>query len=69
LRKFFRYRHNTKILNAILKDLCWSINESKNNPKFYSPKELELVAPNALYNAVVNTKNCKVSREELEFAL
>lgn len=69
LHEFFRYTHNKKTLDTILKDLGWSVKGSKKNPKFSPPKDSDLVVSNALYNDIVNTKNYKVSREDVEFAL
>lgn len=69
LHEFFRYTHNKKTLDKILKDLGWSIKGSKKKPKFSPPKDSDLVSSNALYNDIVNTKSYRVSREDVEFSL
>ena len=69
LHEFFRYTHNKKTLDKVLISLGWSKNGTKAKPKFTPPKDSDLVSSNSLYNDIVNTKNYKVSREEVEFAL
>ena len=59
---------NKKTLDKVLKKLGWSIKGSKKKPKFNPPKDSELVKSNPLYNEIVNKKNYKVSREDVEFA-
>ena len=68
LHEFFRYTNNKKTLDKVLKKLGWSIKGSKNRPEFNPPKDSELVKSNPLYNEIVNKKNYKVSREDVEFA-
>lgn len=68
LIEFFRYTTNKKTLNKVLEDLGWSIKGSKKNPKFTPPKDSDLVESNPLFNDIVNNKNYKVSRENIEFA-
>ncbi len=68
LREFFRYTTNKKTLNEVLKNLGWEIGGSKKKPKFNPPKDSDLIFSNPLYNDIVNNKNYKVSREEVEFA-
>jgi len=68
LHEFFRYTNNKKTLDKVLKKLGWSIKGSKKKPKFNPPKDSELVKSNPLYNEIVNKKNYKVSRENVEFA-
>lgn len=68
LHEFFRYTNNKKTLDKVLKDLGWVIKGSKKKPKFNPPKDSELVAINPMYNEIVNNKNYKVSRENVEFA-
>lgn len=68
LHEFFRYTNNKKTLDKVLKDLGWNIKGSKKKPKFNPPKDSELIAINPLYNEIVNNKNYKVSREDVEFA-
>lgn len=68
LHEFFRYTNNKKTLDKVLKKLGWSIKGSKKKPKFNPPKDSELVKSNPLYNEIVNKKNYKVSREDVEFA-
>ncbi len=67
LHEFFRYTNNKKTLDKVLKKLGWSIKGSKKKPKFNPPKDSELVKSNPLYNEIVNKKNYKVSRENVEF--
>lgn len=68
LQEFFRYTNNKKTLDQVLKKLGWTIKGTKNKPKFNPPKDSELVQLNSLYNEIVNKKNYKVSREDVEFA-
>ncbi|MFT7283313.1 hypothetical protein [Nonlabens sp.] len=68
LHEFFRYTNNKKTLDKVLKNLGWSIKGSKKKPKFNPPKDSELVKSNPLYNEIVNKKDYKVSREDVEFA-
>ena len=68
LHEFFRYTSNNKTLDKVLKKLGWSIKGSKKKPKFNHPKDSELVKSNPLYNEIVNKKDYKVSREDVEFA-
>jgi len=68
LHEFFRYTNNKKTLDNVLKDLGWSVKGSKKKPKFNPPKDSDLVSLNPLYNEIVNSKNYKVSREDVEFA-
>ena len=68
LHEFFRYTNNKKTLDKVLKKLGWSIKASKKKPKFNPPKDSELVKSNPLYNEIVNKKNYKVSRENVEFS-
>lgn len=68
LQEFFRYTNSKKTLDKALKKLGWSIKGSKKKPKFNPPKDSELVKSNPLYNEIVNKKNYKVSREDVEFA-
>ena len=69
LHEFFRYTHNKNTLDQVLKDLGWSIKGTKKNPKFNPPKDSDLVSSNLLFNDIVNTKNYRVSRENVEFIL
>ncbi|MFA5300388.1 MAG: hypothetical protein WC389_19560 [Lutibacter sp.] len=68
LHEFFRYTNNKKTLDKVLKKLGWSIKGSKKKPKFNPPKDSELVTLNPMFNEIVNKKNYKVSREDVEFA-
>jgi len=68
LHEFFRYTNNKNTLDKVLKKLGWSIKGSKKKPKFNPPKDSELIKSNPLYNEIVNKKNYKVSREDVEFA-
>lgn len=68
LHEFFRYTNNKKTLDKVLKKLGWTVKGSKKRPKFNPPKDSDLVISNPLYNEIVNKKNYKVSREDVEFA-
>lgn len=68
LREFFRHTINNKTLEKVLKELGWSVRGTKNKPQFDPPKDSELVHTNKLFNEIVNHKNYKVSREDVEFA-
>jgi hypothetical protein len=68
LHEFFRYTSNKNTLDKVLIKLGWTIKGSKNKPKFNPPKDSELIKSNPLFNEIVNKKNYKVSREEVEFA-
>lgn len=69
LNEFFRYTNNKNTLNSVLKELGWSIKGTKKNPKFNPPLDSDLVTSNSLFNDIVNHKNYRVSRQEVEFAL
>jgi len=68
LHEFFRYTSNKNTLDKVLIKLGWTIKGSKKKPKFNPPKDSELIKSNPLFNEIVNKKNYKVSREEVEFA-
>ncbi|MBC6409167.1 MAG: hypothetical protein GDA42_01705 [Ekhidna sp.] len=68
LHEFFRYTNHKKTMDKVLKGLGWSVSDSKKKPKFNPPKDSDLVHTNALYNDIVNHKNYKVLREDVEFA-
>ena len=68
LHEFFRYTTNKNTLNDVLKELGWNVKGTKKKPKFDPPKDSVLVTTNPMYNEIVNNKNYKVSREEIEFA-
>ena len=68
LHEFFRYTNNKKTLDKVLKKLGWTIRGSKKRPKFNPPKDSDLVTSNKMYSEIVNKKNYKVSRENVEFA-
>ena len=68
LHEFFRYTNDKKTTDEVLKDLGWSVRGSKKKPKFSPPKDSDLVHTNPLYNDIVNNKNYRVSREDVEFA-
>ncbi len=68
LQEFFRYTNNKNTLDKVLRSLGWNIKGTKKKPKFDPPKDSELVALNPVYNEIVNKKNYKVSRENVEFA-
>lgn len=69
LHEFFQYTKNKKTLNEVLEELGWAIQGSKKKPKFSPPKDSDLVITNPTYNEIVNNRNYKVSREEVEFAM
>ena len=69
LQEFFRYTNNKKTLNEVLKSLGWNVQGSKKKPKFSPPKDSDLVSSNPTYNEIVNNRNYKVSREEVEFSM
>lgn len=68
LHEFFRYTNNKKTIDKVLKGLGWSVRGSKKKPKFNPPKDSDLIHTNPLYNDIVNNKNYRVSREDVEFA-
>lgn len=68
LQEFFRYTSSNNTLDSVLKELGWAIKGSKKNPKFKPPKDSDLISSNQLYSDIVNTKNYKVSREDVEFS-
>ena len=67
--EFFKYTTNKKTLDTVLKGLGWSIEGSKSKPQFNPPKDSDMVTSNSLYNEIVNQKNYKVSRQEVEFSI
>lgn len=69
LHVYFKYTSNKKTLSTVLKDLGWNIKGPKKKPKFYPPKESDLISLNPVYNEIVNSnRSYKVSREDVEFA-
>lgn len=68
LHEFFRYTTNKNTLNQVLRELGWNIKGSKKNQKFDPPKDSELVTSNPVYKEIVDNKNYKISREDVEFA-
>lgn len=68
LHEFFPYTYNKKTFDTILKELGWAVRGSKMKPKFGSSKDSELILSNPLYTEIVNRKNYKVSRENIEFS-
>ena len=68
LHEFFKYTTNKNTLDNILKKLGWQINGSKKKPKFNPPKDSDLVTNNSTFSDIINTKNYKVFREDIEFA-
>lgn len=68
LHEFFRYTTNKKTIDRVLRDLGWSVRGSKKKPKFNPPKDSDLVHTNPMYNDIVNNKNYRVSREDVEFS-
>ena len=69
IHEFFRYTHNKKTFNEVMKELGWSIKGGKKHPKIQPPLNSDLIANNSLYNEIINSKNYKVYNEDVEFAL
>jgi hypothetical protein len=68
LKEFIRYTDNKNTMQTVLSNLGWKIKGSKNKRKYNPPKDSDLISNNPLYSDIVNTKNYKVSREEIELA-
>lgn len=68
LNEFFRYTNNKNTLDKVLKDLGWAIKGSKKKPKFNPPSNSELVSSNPLFSEIINNKDYKTSKKEVEFA-
>lgn len=68
LKEFLVFSKTKKTLNKVLSDLGWSIKEDIDKPKICPPKDSDLVHSNSTYNDIVNHKNYKVSRENIELA-
>ncbi len=66
--EFMKYTHTKKTLNKVLLKLGWQLKGSKNKPKFNPPKDSDLIAKNPIYSEIVNNKDYKVSRGEVELA-
>lgn len=68
LHEFFRYTSNKETIDAVLKELGWTIKGGKKKPKIQAPLNSDLIAKNPLYNEIINSKNYKVYSEDVEFA-
>ncbi len=66
--EFMTYTHNKHTLNKVLLKLGWQLKGSKKKPKFNPPKDTDLIAKNKAYSEIVNNKDYKVSRGEVELA-
>ena len=67
LREFFQYTNNKKTFDKVLRELGWTIKGSKKKPKMEAPLNSDLIAKNPLYNDIINSKNYKVYKEDVEF--
>ena len=67
LHEFFRYTNNNKTFDKVLKELGWTFKGGKKKPKIEAPLNSALIAKNPLYNEIINSKNYKVYKEDVEF--
>ena len=67
LHEFFQYTNNKKTFDKVLIELGWTIKGSKKKPKMEAPLNSDLIAKNPLYNDIINSKNYKVYKEDVEF--
>ncbi|MCE2771757.1 MAG: hypothetical protein LW711_17350 [Saprospiraceae bacterium] len=67
LHEFFQYTNNKKTFDKVLRELGWTIKGSKKKPKMEAPLNSDLIAKNPLYNDIINSKNYKVYKEDVEF--
>ncbi|MFN5788376.1 MAG: hypothetical protein ACK469_06430 [Bacteroidota bacterium] len=67
LHEFFQYTNNKKTFDKVLRELGWTIKGSKKKPKMEAPLNSDLIAKNPLYNDIINSKNYKVYKENVEF--
>lgn len=67
LHEFFQYTNNKKTFDKVLTELGWTIKGSKKKPKMEAPLNSDLIAKNPLYNDIINSKNYKVYKEDVEF--
>ena len=67
LHEFFQYTNNKKTFDKVLKELGWTFKGSKKKPKMEAPLNSDLISKNPLYNDIINSKNYKVYKEDVEF--
>lgn len=67
LHEFFQYTNNKKTFDKVLIELGWTIKGSKKKPKMEAPLNSDLISKNPLYNDIINSKNYKVYKEDVEF--
>ena len=69
LQEFFRYTNNKNTTEKILENLGWLVKGKKEKPKFNPPKNSDLVQTNPLFNDIVNNKDYRVSRMDVELTM
>jgi hypothetical protein len=67
LHEFFQYTNNKKTFDKILKELGWTFKGGKKKSKIEAPLNSDLIDKNPLYNKIINSKNYKVYKEDVEF--
>ena len=67
LHEFFQYTNNKKTFDKVLKELGWTFKGGKKKSKIEAPLNSDLIAKNPLYNDIINSKNYKVYKEDVEF--
>ena len=67
LHEFFQYTNNKKTFDKVLRELGWTFKGSKKKPKMEAPLNSDLISKNPLYNDIINSKNYKVYKEDVEF--
>lgn len=67
LHEFFQYTNNKKTFDKILKELGWTFKGGKKKSKIEAPLNSDLIDKNPLYNEIINSKNYKVYKEDVEF--
>lgn len=67
IHEFFQYTNNKKTFDKVLKELGWTFKGGKKKSKIEAPLNSDLIAKNPLYNEIINSKNYKVYKEDVEF--
>lgn len=64
---FFNTQTIKKTFDKVLKELGWTFKGGKKKSKIEAPLNSDLIAKNPLYNEIINSKNYKVYKEDVEF--
>jgi len=69
LHEFLRYTTNKGTFEKALQSLGWTIKGSKKKPRYNPPKDSDMVKTNSTYNEIVNKKDYRVSRKNIELSI